>query len=123
MRSTARFALAAAAGSLALFSFAGCSATTGPRSVANPDVSVKAPMIELAVQKHDTSVIPQLVHDLDDADPANRFYAIDGLRKLTGESFGYRFYDDEDARKPAVGKWQSWLLAHENVVADGKRGG
>jgi hypothetical protein len=84
----------------------------GPRPrqvVSNPDPAGKVPAIEKAVQRHDTSVIPQLVKDLDSDDPAVRFYAIYGLRKLTSQDFGYEFFFDEDQRKPYVVKWQQWL--------------
>jgi hypothetical protein len=83
----------------------------GPRSVTDPDPADKVPAIETAIQNHDKRVIPQLVKDLDNSDSAIRFYAIDGLRKLTGEDFGYRYYDDDDKRKPAVAQWNQWLAS------------
>jgi hypothetical protein len=38
-----------------------------------------------------------------------RFYAIEALEKLTGQTFGYAYYRDDDARRPAVEQWQAWL--------------
>jgi hypothetical protein len=83
-----------------------------PRSVSDPDPADKIPAIEIAVKRNDKSVIPQLVKDLDNDDPAIRFYAIDGLHSLAGEDFGYRFFDEAEARKPAVEKWNQWLAGH-----------
>ncbi|HWE94547.1 MAG TPA: HEAT repeat domain-containing protein [Tepidisphaeraceae bacterium] len=81
----------------------------GPRVITDPDPECKIPAIKAAVAKHDRKAIPQLISDLNSDDPAIRFYAIDGLHSLTGESFGYRYYDDEEKRKPAVKKWHEWL--------------
>jgi hypothetical protein len=81
----------------------------GPRTVQNPDLEAKVPAIEDAARTHDRSAIPQLVRDLESDDPAVRFYAIRGLRALTGESFGYRYYDSDDDRCPAVARWKQWL--------------
>jgi len=88
---------------------AGCG--HGPRSVSDPNPANKIPAIETAVDRHDTRAIPQLVKDLNNDDPAIRFYAIEGLRKLTGQDFGYRYYDDDDQRKPAVARWNRWLAS------------
>jgi hypothetical protein len=92
---------------VAAASAAGCG--HGPRSVSDPDPAEKIPAIEVAVQKHDRRAIPQLVKDLSNDDSAIRFYAIDGLRALTGEDFGYLYYADPDARKLAVARWEQWL--------------
>lgn len=92
---------------------AGCTAPHGPRTVANPDLIQKIPAIGDAVARHDLSVVPQLVKDLDSEDPAIRFYSIDGLRKLTGKDLGYRYYDEADARRPAVRRWHDWLQARQ----------
>ena len=81
-----------------------------PRQVVtNPDPAGKVPAIEKAVSRRDLSVVPQLVKDLDDEDPAVRFYAIYALRELTGEEFGYRYFYDRDRRKPYVLRWNQWL--------------
>ena len=92
---------------IGLLPAAGCG--HGPRSVADPDPADKIPAIEHAARAGDRKSIPQLVTDLDNDDPAIRFYAIDGLRKLTGKDFAYRYYDDSDQRKPALKLWKQWL--------------
>jgi hypothetical protein len=87
----------------------GCTAPRPPLVVTDPDPSIKIPAIKIAVAQKDRDAAKQLVKDLDSDDPAVRFYAIEGLRKLTGEHFGYRYYDDADVRKPAVERWRAWL--------------
>jgi hypothetical protein len=88
---------------------AGCTEPTGPRTVANPDIAVKVPAIKEAVETKDADAAPQLVKDLESDDPAVRFYAIGGLRRLTGQDFGYQYFADRECRQPAVEKWQQWL--------------
>ena len=34
--------------------------------------------------------------------------AIQALRERTGQSFGYRYYDSADARRPATRRWRDW---------------
>jgi hypothetical protein len=97
-------------GSLALV---GCFARE-PIDIKSQDPGVKIPAIKQAVRQNDLSASKQLVKDLDSDDPAVRFYAICALQRLTGEGFGYTYYDDEDARKPAVKRWQAWLASQES---------
>ena len=95
----------------ALLIWAGGCAPKG-RGLVDEDVAFKAPAIKDAVEEHQTRAVPQLVADLDDDDAAVRFYAIEGLRRLTGEHFDYHYYDDPAARAPAVKRWQTWLAGH-----------
>src|SRR2546421_5345086 len=83
----------------------GCSEPTGSRTVTSRELSVKIPAIKRAVQEKDMTATVQLVRDLDSDDPAERLYAIQGLQRLTGQDFGYRYYDDKESRRPAVSKW------------------
>jgi len=94
---------------------ASCTAPRPPLVVSDPDPSVKIPAIEVAVRDKDRKAIRQMVQDLDNDDPAVRFYAIQGLHRLTGESFGYRYYDDDVQRAPAVRKWKEWLAGSEKA--------
>ena len=92
----------------------GCSAPRGPFLVTEPDPANKIPAIVKAVDDKDLSVAKQLVVDLDSDDPAVRFYAIEGLERLTGQTFGYKFYDDDPAvRRPSIEKWQAWVEQHQ----------
>ena len=104
----------AAAPLAALCGLAGCG--PGPqKAITNPDPSGKIPAMKEAVRVHDLRAAPQLVKDLESDDGAVRFYAIEALQRLTGETFGYVYYQDEEhartraekveglARSPAAG--------------------
>jgi hypothetical protein len=87
-----------------------CSSCVGrdPPSIQSRDPDALVPAIKAAVDKHDTRVIPYLVKDLDSDDPAVRMYAIDGLRRLTGDDLGYVYYASPEERRPAVDRWKTW---------------
>jgi hypothetical protein len=87
----------------------GCGPPRGSQYVDNDDPDVKIPAIQQAVRTKDKKAVPVLVNDLDSDDPAVRFYAIEALRRLTGDTMGYNYYEDEDVRKPAVERWKAWL--------------
>lgn len=112
MRIACSVVVAAASTALALLvggGTGGCTAPEGPRTPDSRYLSQKVPAIKQAVERKDHSVAAQLVKDLDSDDPAVRFYAIEGLERLTGETFGYHYYEDRDARSQAVQKWRQWL--------------
>jgi hypothetical protein len=88
---------------------AGCSESRGPVSVKSDDPTLKIPAIKQDAQRKNTSDVSLLVNDLDDDDSAVRFYAIEGLRRITGDDLGYRYYDDSDQRKAALDRWHEWL--------------
>ncbi len=88
----------------------GC-APSPERSLKNPDPSGKIPAIKQAAQSRNDKAEPDLIRNLSDEDPAVRFYAIEALRRLTGQTFGYLYYDDDDHRQAAVQRWQQWLAA------------
>ncbi len=87
----------------------GCTAPRGPLVVTSPDASIKIPAMKKAVAQHDFKAIGPMVMALDSDDGAVRLAAIESLRELTGHDFDYRFYDDEDQRKPALKRWQQWI--------------
>lgn len=101
------------AGFIVLLVCAGC--TTTPADLRASDPSVRIPAIKKSVSKKDQTQEAKMVHDLRSDDPAMRFYAIQGLYRLTGETFGYRYYDDEPTRQKAVEKWEKWL--HESKMS------
>jgi hypothetical protein len=93
---------------------AACLATGGcfPRedqSIGAVDPMNSIPAIQSAGQAHDRKAVPALVAQLNNDDPAIRFYAFEALRRITGKTFDYRYYDDVDERRPAVGRWKQWL--------------
>jgi len=95
-----------------------CTAPRPPLVVTDPDPSVKIPAYKKAVRKKDKAAVRQLVADLDNDDPAVRMYAIHALHELTGETFGYRFYYNDEQRRPAVQEWRQWLEAGEKAAGE-----
>jgi hypothetical protein len=87
----------------------GCSEPRGAVSVKSDDPTLKIPAIKRDVQNRNTADLGLLVRNLDDEDSAVRLYAIEGLRRLTGDDFGYRYYDDKEHRQPALDRWNQWL--------------
>jgi hypothetical protein len=77
--------------------------------VTDPDPSVKIPAIQKAVRENNRAILPQLVKELDNDDPAVRMYANHALEQLTGEKFGYQYFAGEDQREAAARKWRLWL--------------
>jgi len=69
-------------------------------------------------KRGDRSAIPLLVDRLEDVDPAVRFYAIQALHRLTGEDFGYRYYDREESRLAAVRRWREYVRKRAWVEAE-----
>lgn len=95
---------------LPLILLVGCNGYAGPRAVSNPDPAVKVPLVKRAVEGEDRAVAPQLVRDLDDDDPAVRFYAIEGLRRLNGgDKLGYDWTARDADRQEASTRWKQWL--------------
>jgi hypothetical protein len=82
-------------------------------SIYSSDPSLKIPAIKTA--DDDKKAIYQMVKDLDSDDPAVRFFTINKLKEITGNTFGYRYYDDEIRRKPALKLWQDWLAEREGT--------
>jgi hypothetical protein len=99
---------------LAAATAGGCHEPTGPRTIANPDPAVKIPAMKSAVAERDRDKAAAMVKNLESDDPAVRLFAIEGLRRLTGEDFGYDYYADADQRAPAVQRWKQWLEMQSN---------
>ncbi len=87
----------------------GCSPPRGARHVTDPDPSVKIPAIRVVAKDKDRHAIPTLVEDLSSDDPAVRFYAIEALIRLTGDSMGYNYYASDTDREISVKRWNEWL--------------
>jgi hypothetical protein len=95
----------------------GCGGSPPAKTLHNPDPSGKIPAIKDAVRRGDRRAAAQLIKDLESDDPAVRFYASEGLRRLTGETFGYRYFDPDEERQVAVERWQGWMAAQTNPGA------
>lgn len=62
-----------------------------------------------AGERNDVGAIPLIIDRLDDDDVAVRSVAIQTLKRMTGEEFGYRSFDNVDVRSQAVARWRAWL--------------
>ena len=80
-----------------------------PKSLGSDAAPSAIPAIKDAADRNDRSAIPRLVQDLDDHDSAIRFAAISALKRMTGQDFGFKYYDSEWNRRSAVQRWRNWL--------------
>ena len=79
------------------------SPNAGGFDAASPGARSKA--IQTAAITGDFSAIPRIVEQLDSDDPAIRMLAIESLKRLTGETYGYKHYDPAYVRNEAIVKW------------------
>jgi hypothetical protein len=94
-------------------SFAGGCSFREP-SMQSSDPALKVPAIKAAAQSNDLSAGKQLVAELDNDDPAIRFYAISALERLTGQRLGYEYYQEREHRQAAIKRWEEWLAARDS---------
>ncbi|MFI4859205.1 MAG: hypothetical protein ACIAXF_00845 [Phycisphaerales bacterium JB063] len=109
-RSLTRCGLAALAAGLCVWG-AGCSQAKvagDGRAVDAPDRIPALVRQAEAERDADGSGLRSLIVALDDEDPAVRMFAAEALRERSGETFGYRYYDSAEARRPAVRRWRAW---------------
>lgn len=78
------------------------------QSIGAVDPLNSIPAIQHAGETHDRKAVPALVAQLDNDDPAVRFYAFEALHRITGKTFDYHYYDDVDERRAAVQRWKQW---------------
>ncbi len=73
----------------------------------DPDVRIEA--IHDAARQGGRDVLPLLVERLSDAHDEVRFFAFIALRRRTGKTFGYRYYDSREDRQQAIERWREYL--------------
>ena len=78
---------------------------------------VRADASYRAGEARDKSAVALLVERLEDPEADVRFFAVGALQRITGETFGYRYFDDDATRAQAVGRWRQWLA--ENAGEEG----
>jgi HEAT repeat protein len=83
-------------------------------SIGAIDPAASIPAIQEAARKRDQSAVPALIKQLSSDDPAVRFYAIEALKKITGQTMDYHYYDDADERKPAIERWEKWMTENKH---------
>jgi len=86
------------------------------QSIGAVDPAASIPAMQEAARKKDKTAVPALVKQLSSDDPAVRFYAINALKEITGQTFNYRYFDDAGERKPAVERWEKWVVDQRNVA-------
>lgn len=91
----------------------GACSSNEPKTVVSEDPGLKIPAMKAAADTKDLSQVKQLVKDLESDDPAVRFYSIGALDRLTGQTFGYQYYMEDDRRAAAIEKWKAWLSGWE----------
>ena len=68
------------------------------------------PAIKTASQDNDRQDVPRLIDLLASDDAAIRAFADEGLRRMAGQDFGFRFWADPAQRREAVGRWKIWAV-------------
>ncbi len=79
------------------------------RSLQSSDPHARVDAIRKVAAARDRRATPLLVPYLEDDDADMRLFAVQALREITGENFGYRYYECERDRQPAVERWRQWL--------------
>lgn len=82
---------------------------TLPQRLQSDNPAERVTAIVEAGQAGDRSVAALLVDGLEDQDSDVRMFAILSLQKITGETQGYRYYDNQQDRRQAVQRWRQWL--------------
>ena len=100
-------AVAGVAGAICVF---GCRAPgPGPESLVSPDPDQRIRAIVRTAETKNANAVPLLVDRLEDEDEAVRMFAIEAIRRLTGKSMGWRYYEPPTRRAHAVAAWREWL--------------
>jgi hypothetical protein len=86
----------------------GCGTVVGA-SFDDPTPQARIEAIERAGASGDRSALPRIVENLSSDDAAVRMAAIGALRRMTGQTLGYRFDAPEVERRAAIGRWKGWL--------------
>lgn len=89
---------------------AGCGALTPRtfRALSNPAPVVRAGAVGLGDEQPDAVAIPAWIDRLDDKDSVVRLAANEGLKKRTGQDFGFVPWAEPSERAPAVSRWRAW---------------
>ena len=89
-----------------------------PTALQDENPSIRAEACRRAGEAKDGSVVPLLVERLDDSAGDVRFFAIGALKKITGQTLGYRYHDEAETRSQAVWRWRNWLGANPASAKD-----
>lgn len=109
-----RLLLLAAAGLLG-----GCAPPPPAAQLSSFNARDRAAAAVALAERGEPQAVHQLIPLLEDSDAAVRMYAILALQRLTGETFGYRFYDDFAERQAAVSRWRDALREGRVTLSSG----
>ncbi|MHC4618872.1 MAG: HEAT repeat domain-containing protein [Planctomycetota bacterium] len=85
----------------------------GVSDLEDPNPTVRIMAIKWAGDNKVSSAVPALVDLLEDEDPSVRFYAIEGLERITGKDHGYDYRAGPSQRAAAVKRWRESLKLDE----------
>jgi 3-deoxy-D-arabino-heptulosonate 7-phosphate (DAHP) synthase class II len=85
----------------------------GLSDLEDPSPTVRIMAIKWAGENKVKEALPQLVDSLEDEDPSVRFYAIEGLRRITGTDNDYDYKAPAYERAASIERWQEFLNAKE----------
>ncbi len=82
-----------------------------------PSPFKRARSLGLLESQPDYVAIPWLIKGLEDEDLFVRYASIEGLRKRTGETRGYRAWEPRENRMEAVSEWKAWWTLRDPDAA------
>lgn len=96
----------------------GCGGSVLSRRIAFSDLdnrssTVRIRAIKWASENRIEAAVPKLVDFLEDEDASVRFYAIAGLRRITGVDNGYDYKASAQRRAASVDGWREFLKTKE----------
>ncbi len=89
---------------------AGCRPRPPRTPLQDRDPIFVIPAIHESAQATRYRDVPRLIELLDSDDAAIRLHSIQALRDLTGQRFGYQFWDPPAARRPSIDRWKQWAV-------------
>jgi len=96
-------------GSLYLGCGCGSSSSDIAAAFQDEDPARRIEAVALAGRNRDQSAVPFLIDRLTDSQEEVRFFAIIALKRATGETMGWNYYDPPAKRAEAVRRWREWL--------------
>jgi HEAT repeat protein len=88
--------------------FAGCSTSVEP-SYQDPTPEARLGAIKESARPGSEADLPHLIENLSSDDEAVRLAAIGALRRITGQTNGYRFDAPSSERSEGIARWKAWL--------------
>jgi hypothetical protein len=83
----------------------GCGPSATQGGFDSPNSAARLYAIEIAARNNDRRSIADLIQQLQSDDPAVRMLAIATLERITGETYGYRHFDEPDLRVQSIDRW------------------